>query len=130
MSRRKVLVADLLCGAGGSSTGCARALRELGLEMELVCVNHWPIAIETHRKNHPEARHYCQDISAVRPHLVVPEGYLDLLMASPYLDSLAEDYLDSWRRLRDSPAFKAVVPRCEGPARSVQVIPWYRPVVQ
>jgi hypothetical protein len=35
MSRRKILVADLLCGAGGSSTGCARALRELGLEMEL-----------------------------------------------------------------------------------------------
>lgn len=24
--RRKILVADLLCGAGGSSTGCARAL--------------------------------------------------------------------------------------------------------
>jgi hypothetical protein len=99
--RRKILVADLLCGAGGSSTGCARALRELGLEMELVCVNHWPVAIETHRKNHRGARHYVQDISAVRPHLVVPEGYLDLLMASPYLDSLVEDYLDSWRRLGD-----------------------------
>lgn len=25
--KRKMLVADLLCGAGGSSTGCARALR-------------------------------------------------------------------------------------------------------
>lgn len=80
---RKILVADLLCGAGGSSTGCARALAELGLKMELVCVNHWPIAIETHKKNHPEARHYVQDISTVRPHLIVPEGYLDLLMASP-----------------------------------------------
>lgn len=80
---RKILVADLLCGAGGSSTGAARALADLGLEMELVCVNHWPVAIETHTKNHPQARHYCQDISSVRPHLVVPEGYLDLLMASP-----------------------------------------------
>jgi len=83
MSRRKMLVADLLCGAGGSSTGCARALRELGIKMELVCVNHWPVAIETHKRNHPEARHYVQDISTVRPHLIVPEGYLDLLMASP-----------------------------------------------
>lgn len=83
MSRRRVLVADLLCGAGGSSTGCARALQDLGLEMELVCVNHWPTAIETHKANHPQARHYVQDISTVRPHLVVPEGYLDLLMASP-----------------------------------------------
>jgi DNA (cytosine-5)-methyltransferase 1 len=51
--------------------------------MELVCVNHWPVAIDTHSRNHPEARHFCQDISAVRPHLIVPEGYLDLLMASP-----------------------------------------------
>lgn len=83
MKRKKFLVADLLCGAGGSSTGCERALRELDLEMELVCLNHWPTAIETHTKNHPQARHYCQDISTVRPHLVVPEGYLDLLMASP-----------------------------------------------
>ncbi|MEQ1407747.1 DNA cytosine methyltransferase [Neorhizobium sp. Rsf11] len=80
---RKMLVADLLCGAGGSSTGAQRALKELGLEMELVCVNHWPTAIETHQKNHPEARHYVQDISTVRPHILVPEGYLDLLMASP-----------------------------------------------
>lgn len=76
-------MADLLCGAGGSSTGCARALAALGLKMELVCVNHWPVAIETHRKNHPEARHYVQDIAACRPHLIVPEGRLDLLMASP-----------------------------------------------
>lgn len=80
---RKLLVADLLCGAGGSSTGCARALQDLGLKMELVCVNHWPVAIETHAMNHPRARHYCQDIATVRPHRIVPEGYLDLLMASP-----------------------------------------------
>lgn len=80
---RKMLVADLLCGAGGSSTGAGRALRDLGLDMELVCVNHWPTAIETHRRNHPEARHYVQDIATVRPHILVPEGYLDLLMASP-----------------------------------------------
>jgi DNA (cytosine-5)-methyltransferase 1 len=80
---RKILVADLLCGAGGSSTGCERALAALGLKMELVCVNHWATAIETHTKNHPDARHYVQDIATVRPHLLVPEGYLDLLMASP-----------------------------------------------
>lgn len=83
---RKLLVADLLCGAGGSSTGAIRALLDLGFALEdiiLACVNHWPTAIETHRRNHPEARHYVQDIATVRPHMVVPEGYLDLLMASP-----------------------------------------------
>ncbi len=51
--------------------------------MELVAVNHWPTAIATHTLNHPTARHYVQDIATVRPHLLVPEGYLDLLMASP-----------------------------------------------
>ncbi|AMS41186.1 DNA cytosine methyltransferase [Aminobacter aminovorans] len=80
---KKMLVADLLCGAGGSSTGAERALKGLGLDMELVCLNHWPTAIDTHQRNHPEARHYVQDIATVRPHIIVPEGYLDLLMASP-----------------------------------------------
>lgn len=84
--KRPVLVADLLCGAGGSSTGCTQALLALGYapeEIVLACVNHWPVAIDTHRRNHPTARHYVQDIATVRPHLIVPEGYLDLLMASP-----------------------------------------------
>ena len=80
---KRVLVADLFCGAGGTSTGARRALADLGMRMDLLCVNHWDTAIETHKKNHPEARHYCQDVSTVRPHIVVPEGRLDLLMASP-----------------------------------------------
>lgn len=84
--KRMILIADLLCGAGGSSTGAIRALLALGFAMEdivLACVNHWGVAIETHRRNHPQARHYLQDIATGRPHLIVPEGYLDLLMASP-----------------------------------------------
>jgi DNA (cytosine-5)-methyltransferase 1 len=80
---RKVLVADLFCGAGGSSTGARRALRKRGIDMILTCVNHWPVAIETHRQNHPEARHYCQDVNSLRPSVAVPEGHLDLMMASP-----------------------------------------------
>jgi DNA (cytosine-5)-methyltransferase 1 len=80
---KKALIADLFCGAGGSSTGAKRALLELDIKMDLLCVNHWPTAIDTHTRNHPEARHYCQDVSTVRPHIVVPEGRLDLLMASP-----------------------------------------------
>ncbi|MDR6952311.1 DNA (cytosine-5)-methyltransferase 1 [Ancylobacter sp. 3268] len=79
-------MADLLCGAGGSSTGAIKALLALGWTLDqiiLTCVNHWPVAIDTHQRNHPEARHYVQDIATVRPHMLVPEGYLDLLMASP-----------------------------------------------
>ena len=74
LKTRGVLVADLFCGAGGSSSGARRALESLGFQMNLVAVNHWNIAIETHSRNHPEARHYCQDLNAVKPAEVVPEG--------------------------------------------------------
>ena len=80
---RNALIADLFCGAGGSSTGARRALERRGYRMDLVAVNHWDRAIETHSANHPDARHYCQDVNAVKPADVVPEGKLDLLMASP-----------------------------------------------
>jgi DNA (cytosine-5)-methyltransferase 1 len=77
------LIADLFCGAGGSSEGAERAIQALGHTMTLVCINHWPVAIETHRRNHPTARHYIEDITVADPHKLVPEGRLDLLMASP-----------------------------------------------
>lgn len=77
------LVADLFCGAGGSSSGARRALRAAGADMDLVAVNHWPVAVATHQLNHPEARHHCVDLDSARPEALVPEGRLDLLMASP-----------------------------------------------
>lgn len=76
-------VADLFCGAGGSSTGAHRALRELGMPMSLVAANHWPVAIETHTRNHPWASHHCVDLETARPRELVPGGVLDLLIASP-----------------------------------------------
>lgn len=80
---RTYRVADLFCGAGGSSTGAQRAIRELGGAMDLVAVNHWDIAISSHTRNHPTARHWCVNLDAARPESIVPEGSLDLLMASP-----------------------------------------------
>ena len=77
------LVADLFCGAGGSSSGAKQAIAEIGGEMELVAINHWNIAIATHAANHPTARHLVEDVSLVDPESVVEEGRLDLLMASP-----------------------------------------------
>lgn len=82
-------VADLFCGAGGSSTGCYRAIRTLGavheadLSLELECVNHWHRAIATHKHNHPNARHHIEDVTVANPTTIVPGGYLDLLLASP-----------------------------------------------
>ena len=51
--------------------------------MELIAVNHWPIAVQTHQLNHPTAQHYLQDLDKADPEEIVPNGYLDLLMASP-----------------------------------------------
>lgn len=80
---KTLLVGDLFCGAGGSSTGAELAIKKLGYKMVLTCLNHWPVAIETHKLNHPSARHYIEDIGQADPCKLVPEGYLDLLMASP-----------------------------------------------
>lgn len=82
---RPKLVADLFCGAGGLSTGATRAFRGLGMPFKLVGVNHWPVAIETNKRNHAEHadRIHCADLESARPIQLVPEGYLDLLMAAP-----------------------------------------------
>lgn len=83
--QRPVRAADLFCGAGGLSNGLVRALRELQRPLELVGVNHWPIAIETNRRNHPEHAHRiaCADLETALPRDHVPGGVLDLLLAAP-----------------------------------------------
>src|SRR5690349_22691303 len=80
---RKLQVADLFCGAGGTSTGVALACKELSFAVELLAINHWPTAIATHKKNNPWARHLCANVDEVDPRKVVPGGKLDLLVASP-----------------------------------------------
>ena len=76
-------IADLFCGAGGTSTGALKAARELKLDINLVAVNHWDIAIATHSLNHPGVKHVNSDLEKVDPRVVVPGGKLDLLVASP-----------------------------------------------
>jgi DNA (cytosine-5)-methyltransferase 1 len=76
-------VADLFCGAGGTSTGALRAVRAMGAELDLVAINHWDTAIATHTRNHPLAKHYCINLDAANPAAIVEGGRLDLLLASP-----------------------------------------------
>ena len=82
---------DLFCGAGGTSSGLVRACTELGVKLKLVAVNHNPIAIDTHSKNHKHAIHYCTGLDSLEPKTVRREAFqltsdetaLDLLIASP-----------------------------------------------
>ncbi len=78
-----ILAADLFCGAGGTSTGLLLAAERLGLNVDLMAINHWEVAIATHSANHPHAVHLCESLDGVDPRKVVPGGRLDLLMASP-----------------------------------------------
>jgi DNA (cytosine-5)-methyltransferase 1 len=81
---RKIKVADLFCGAGGTSTAAQQAVEtDLGRELDLVCVNSWERAIETHQRMHPTARHFCKQWQAINPREAVPGGRLDLLWGSP-----------------------------------------------
>jgi DNA (cytosine-5)-methyltransferase 1 len=66
---------DLFAGAGGFSTGAQLA----GVRV-VWAANHWQAAVETHRANHPETKHSCQDLHQADWQNVPPH---DLLLASP-----------------------------------------------
>lgn len=58
-----LLYIDLFCGAGGTSTGVEAAM--VGNEKcakVVACVNHDPNAIASHAKNHPESKHFTEDM--------------------------------------------------------------------
>lgn len=69
---------DLFCGAGGSSIGASQAGGELVLGL-----NHWPLAIETHSTNFPDAEHDCADVSALTTSQIRRYPDSDVLLASP-----------------------------------------------
>lgn len=85
MKLRPIRAADLFCGSGGFSAGLVKAVKELfpGRELDMVAVNHWQVAIDTHKLNHPDVEHYCADLEHMKPREAVPGGVLDILLAAP-----------------------------------------------
>jgi DNA (cytosine-5)-methyltransferase 1 len=85
---------DLFCGAGGLSWGLVEALESVAVGSEqqtetvladaidLVGVNHWERAIETHEQNHPWARHWHDDVQSVSPREVFDERNPDVKIVS------------------------------------------------
>lgn len=80
---RTIYAADLFCGAGGTSSGLMQTCERLGLQVELLAINHWDRAVETHAANHPGAKHLCATLDQVDPSKEVPRRKLDLLVAAP-----------------------------------------------
>lgn len=57
------IIVDLFCGAGGTTTGFAKAYVEGNAVAKVIaCVNHDAKAIESHWMNHPEVKHFEEDI--------------------------------------------------------------------
>lgn len=81
--KRILTIADLFCGAGGTSLGALQAAISLGFEPKLTAINHWDRAIATHTANHGEHRHFCASLDALNPRELYRAGELFLLWASP-----------------------------------------------
>lgn len=73
------LVVDLFAGGGGASEALEQAL---GRPVD-IAINHSPAAIAMHKANHPETRHFCEDIFAVSPREAAGGRRIAFLWASP-----------------------------------------------
>ena len=80
---RSFKMADLYCGGGGTSTAILEVADFLRVQCLLTVWNHWSIAIQTHKTNHPLVEHYCEDLNNVNPRKHFQEAELDCLWASP-----------------------------------------------
>jgi DNA (cytosine-5)-methyltransferase 1 len=76
-------VIDLFCGAGGTSEGAARAIEDLGHVPQITAINHWDVAVASHRFNHPEMVSLCESIDNLNPRKLFRNSKLDLLWGSP-----------------------------------------------
>lgn len=74
---------DLFCGAGGASTGLELALSRLKMCHKGIAINHWAVAVDTMRRNHPDIDTKQMSIEEAVPGDLVPGGVVDLLWASP-----------------------------------------------
>lgn len=79
MTARRPVVVDLFCGTGGMSVGIKQALGR----SPVAAVNHSPQAIAAHLRNHPETKHFTEDIFAVRPLVAAAGREIDLLALAP-----------------------------------------------
>jgi DNA (cytosine-5)-methyltransferase 1 len=79
----QLVVVDMFCGAGGITTGLTQACKELGIRPNIIAINHWNVAIETHKRNHPEATHWCERVDSLDPRKLTSDGRIDFLIAAP-----------------------------------------------
>jgi DNA (cytosine-5)-methyltransferase 1 len=85
----KLKIVDLFCGAGGFTTGVEAAIVNGEKIADVVaCINHDPLAIISHEKNHPECKHYTEDITEFNEQLLPSKNMFpdDLLILHASLE--------------------------------------------
>lgn len=73
------IVVDNFAGGGGASTGIELAI---GRSVD-VAINHDPDAIAMHEANHPNTKHYCEDVFDVNPREVAAGRPVAICWLSP-----------------------------------------------
>ena len=68
-------VVDYFAGLGGFTLGASRAGATV-----VQAINHWPLAVEMHRRNHPSVAHACEDLTRFDPRRLPA---FDVLTAGP-----------------------------------------------
>jgi len=72
------LIVDSFAGGGGASTGIAQALRAPD-----IAINHDAEAVLMHMANHPDTRHYCENVWRVDPREACEGKPVGLMWLSP-----------------------------------------------
>lgn len=73
------LIVDNFAGGGGASTGIELAT---GYSVD-IAINHDPEAIKMHKANHPNTKHYCENVWAVDPVKACKGHHVALAWFSP-----------------------------------------------
>lgn len=72
MNRPLIIFVDLFCGAGGVTQGAVEARFGKHQPVKVIaCVNHDPLAIESHEYNHRSTLHFSEDIRTLSLHPLV-----------------------------------------------------------
>ena len=79
MNPQREIIVDNFCGGGGVSTGCKKAT---GRSPD-IAINHDQEAISMHAVNHPETKHYREDVWQVDPRKATSGQPVALVWLSP-----------------------------------------------
>ena len=84
LDRCAELIIDNFAGGGGASTGIELGFKRMGLNREVnIAINHDGEALAMHEANHPNAKHFKEDVFDIHPGFVTGHQPIGLAWFSP-----------------------------------------------